>query len=61
MQMANNTTQQHLRQPTFPFSRKNDLPHVHKTSQYYYHMLHINFPHNEAYIPTDTLTYHYLK
>ena len=28
MQMANNTTQQHLRQPTFPFSRKNELPQV---------------------------------
>ena len=28
MQMTNNTTQQHLRQPTFLFSRKNELPQV---------------------------------
>ena len=26
MQMTNNTTQQHLRQPTFPFQGNNELP-----------------------------------
>lgn len=33
MQVANNTTQQHLRQPTFPLSKQNELPHVYTCTQ----------------------------
>ena len=38
MQMANNTTQQHLRQPTFHFSRKNELAQDIHTSHYTVHI-----------------------